>query len=657
MISSVTMKKFLVFFLIILASCAHKETIYKPIAFGEDIGRKQYNSLEQLYNEKKYESYINESSLFVKQYPQSKYAPDIFYKRGLTLLELQRNQLASKEFYIIINSYAPSKYYGSSLYHYVVNEYRQGNFNNAISVINRANLSNETITPSIRAGVFIIKGKIYSESNDIKALEAFMDAYKATDDLELKSKIKSMFLSQVEKQKIGVLEKLAKEAIDNELLSYVKFSLAEQHIQKGDVAKAKEVLVDFISSYPQHEYLAQAESYLSRLQYIDKVAPYTIGVVLPLTGRNALFGQKALMGIQFGSGIFGDKNNKLPIKLSIKDSQSDAEIARVAVEDLLQEDHVIAIIGPLGSDEAETVAMQSSMYGIPNINLSQKEELPSLGDYVFRMAMSNKNQIKRLVDYAMGRLSLTEFGIMYPEDKYGQELSKYFWDEVIKKGGKITAIESYEVQQSDFREQVRKLLGIHYIGTRMKEYNELKEALETDGQKRIKEVDLTLPPLKSFEALFIPDDAKIATQIASYLPYYGAKGIILMGPNTWNSPQLINRGQANVNGAIFVDGFTPLTVLTEGQMFIEEFKKAFNTTPGILEAQGNDSVNLLIDCMSSITSSNGEAGLNRKTLRDCVSNKGRFSGATGRMTVDNSGEIDKELFVLGVERGKIILKD
>mgnify|MGYP003591307954 CR=1 FL=1 len=60
--------------------------------------------------------------------------------------------------------------------------------------------------------------------------------------------------------------------------------------------------------------------------------------------------------------------------------------------------------------------------------------------------------------------------------------------------------------------------------------------------------------------------------------------------------------------------------------------------------------------MSRITSSNGEAGLNRNTLRDCISNKGMFNGVTGKMTVDNSREIDKELFVLGVEREKIILK-
>jgi ABC-type branched-subunit amino acid transport system substrate-binding protein len=293
------------------------------------------------------------------------------------------------------------------------------------------------------------------------------------------------------------------------------------------------------------------------------------------------------------------------------------------------------------------------MSGVPNISLSQKDELDGLGQYVFRMAMSNRNQIRRLVDYAMDKLGMAKFGVIYPEDKYGQELTKYFWEEVLKKGGDITAVESYETGQTDFRDQVKKILGVYYVGTRLAEYNDLKAQMQEDlsqnPKKKDKMKDLMLPPIQSFDALFIPDDARIAAQIAPYLPYYDAKGVILLGPNTWNSPQLISRGQNNVNGALFVDGFTSLTAITESRNFVKNFKDTFNATPGVLEAQAYDALNIVVAAMNNVT--------NRDAFRNNMTSIGAFTGATGKMKIEKNGDIDKQLFVLGVEKGKIILKD
>ena len=368
------------------------------------------------------------------------------------------------------------------------------------------------------------------------------------------------------------------------------------------------------------------------------------------------------MGIQLAAGVFGDnKNVKPPIKLAVMDSQSDPEVARMAVEKLMQEDHVLAIVGPLGNDEAGTTATQCSMSGISNISLSQRDDLDGLGQFVFRMAMSNRNQIRRLVDYAMDKLSMTRFGIIYPEDRYGQELTKYFWDEVLRKGGTITAVESYQTGQTDFREQVKKLLGVYYVGARLKEYSELKsqrEAEAGDDPKMLAKIkDLTLPPVNAFDAVFIPDDARIAAQIAPYLPYYDAKNIVLMGPNTWNSPQLITRGQDNVNGAVFIDGFTSLTAIPESRSFVKNFKDTFNANPGVLEAQAYDAMNIIVSAMNKAFSGNTPTSINRDIFKNYITNIGSFTGATGKMKIEVNGDIDKQLFVLGVEKGKIILKD
>ena len=388
-----------------------------------------------------------------------------------------------------------------------------------------------------------------------------------------------------------------------------------------------------------------------------------VGVLLPLTGKNAVYGSKTLLGIQLALGIFGNHKLNLPVRLAIMDTQSNPEVARLAVEKLVSEDKVISIIGPLGGDEAETVAKQCTLSGIPNIALSQKEDLDGLGKYVFRMSVTNRDQIKQLVHYAMNDKGFKRFGMLYPNDNYGQELSRYFWEEVLKEGGQITALEYYEPGQFDFRNEVKKLLGLYYIGARSTELKELQEAKDKEKElmstenKKKKDEEITLPPVKSFDAIFIPDDAKIAAQIAPYLPYYDAKGVVLLGTNTWNSYQLAARGGEHVEGAIFVDGFYSDLNASETKNFYKDFKEAYNSTPGILEAQGYDAGKLIFRVVDSITNG-GKAkdDVDRETFKQHIYSVGPFVGTTGKISFDEAGKIQKKLFILGIEKGKIILK-
>lgn len=576
----------------------------------------------------------------------------------------EQQPMGAKKKKTAISTTAPKVDTGNlAIYNQAVAEYKQGNSSKALSILNGADFNKTGADADTKIKIMVLKGTILSaNSESIDSFDSFAEAYAVTIDDGVRSKLKMSMLAEIDKIKTDDLESMERKYSGQDFNSYITFTLGERYIQKGNSIKAKEKFTRFQNLYPQHEYSIQVDTYMSRLKSTDQVDPYTVGVILPLTGKNSAFGQKSLMGIQLAAGVFGDaKNAKPPIKLAVMDSQSDPEVARMAVEKLMQEDHVLAIIGPLGNDEAGTTASQCSMSGIPNISLSQKDDLDGLGQYVFRMAMSNRNQIRRLVDYAMDKLSMTRFGIIYPEDRYGQELTKYFWDEVLRKGGEITAVESYQTGQTDFREQVKKLVGSYYVGARLKEYTELKTQLETEAgndlKKRAKVNDLTLPPVNAFDAIFIPDDARIAAQIAPYLPYYDVKGMVLMGPNTWNSPQLISRGQGNVNGAIFIDGFTSLTAIPESRSFVKNFKDTFNANPGVLEAQGYDAMNIIVSAMNKAFSGSASVSINRDTFRNYITNIGSFTGATGKMKIEENGDIDKQLFVLGVEKGKIILKD
>ena len=624
-------------------------------------GRVEYKEMQASYDAKEYEKYLDESSKFLVKYPTHEYNAEICYNRGMILLGLKRYSEASAEFTKVTKAHTSSEFYPQSLYYYALSEYKENNPNDSLKALSKLD-DVENIDKDLYTKSKMLSANIFAEQGDRKkALDYLSEFYTNSSDLESRAKVKVYALSIIDKMNTSELRGVESRYENTDWIDSIIFKLGEKYFDEESMGAARDRFSTIISSYPNSEYRLQAEAYLSRLEGADKSDPFTIGVILPLSGRNAAFGTKTLLGIQLAVGVFGTQKTKSPIKLSVMDSQSDPEVARLAVEKLLLEDKVSAIIGPLSGDEAESVAKQCSLSGVPNITLSQKDVIDGLGKYVFRMSMTNRGQIKRLVDYSMDELGLTKFGILYPNDNYGQELSRYFWEEVLKRGGEITAVEYYEPGQPDFRDEVRKLLGMYYVASRLPELRELEkqeeEKTKAEGATKNKKDKVELPPIVSFEGLFIPDDARVAAQISNYLPYYDARSVVLLGTNTWNSKRLISRGGTSVEGAVFVDGFYSNPSFEEGRNFYQDFKESFNSSPGILEAQGYDAGKLVSKAVESLTDGGRKKdAINREKLRKEISSMGSFTGATGKMFFDNSGEIQKELFVLSVNEGKIILK-
>ena len=628
-------------------------------------GKSEYSDLQLAYDAKEYDKYILESSKFLTKYPNSGYNAELCNKRGMLLLGMKKYEDASTELLKVIETYSSSEYYYSSLYYYAISQYKIGKPDKALDALKEmkkdASIDQDTYIKSR-----MLKANIFSEQGDRKkALDDLEEAYKESADLDSRSKIKVYAVSIIDKMDISELRSVESKYSNTDWADCILFKLGEKYFDEESTGAARDSFNTLVSSYPESEYKSQAEGYLGRLEGRDKADPFTIGVILPLSGRNAAYGMKTLSGIQLAVGVFGIQKVKSPIKLSVMDSQSDPEVAKMAVDKLLSEDKVSAIIGPLSGDEAESVAKQCSLAGVPNITLSQKENIEGLGKYVFRMSMTNRGQVKRLVDYSMDDLGLKTFGILYPNDSYGQELSTYFWEEVLKRGGEITAIEYYEPGRADFRNEVQKLLGLYYVGARLPELKELQEQAaekekkeqEEGIKKSAKKDEVKLPPIISFEGLFIPDDARVAAQIANYLPYYDARGVVFLGTNTWNSKRLISRGGESVEGAVFVDGFYSNPSFEEGKNFYDDFKASFNSSPGILEAQGYDAGRLVTKAVESLTDGGKKKdSINRESLRKEISSVGSFVGATGKISFNEKGEVEKELFVLSVDKGKIILK-
>ena len=392
----------------------------------------------------------------------------------------------------------------------------------------------------------------------------------------------------------------------------------------------------------------QAENYLNQVDSRRRVDPFTIGTVLPLTGRHAPIAQKTLRGLQLGLGVYGpDRGN---FKLAVVDSEGTPEGARRAVERLVTEDNVIAVVGSLLSREASAVAQKTEELGVPSIALSQKAGLTETGTYIFRNAVTSAMQVRELVRLAMDQLGMKRFALLYPNDSYGVEYANLFWDEVRARGGTIAGAQIYNPTETDFRGPIKRLVGTYYVEDRKAEY----QARLRDWYKRQKKIntresppDDILPAVVDFDAIFIPDTPKALGQIAPMLVYQGVSNIRLLGTNVWNSTELVRRGEKNVENALFVDTNMTNDPAFKNSKFFKDFVRTYGEEPGLFEAQGYETGLLLRETI-------GGGQRSRIGLAEGLNRVRQIQGAGGPLAMNDQRELIRPLTSFMVKDAQIM---
>ena len=361
---------------------------------------------------------------------------------------------------------------------------------------------------------------------------------------------------------------------------------------EGRYSEARSYLKKVVKNRPKSYIGNQAKKFLDQMNTRDKVNPRTIGIILPLSGRYSKIGYETLQGLQLALGVKGGKN-KEGLRLAIIDSRGKPEYARQGVKRLVEEDHVISIIGGFLSKTSYYGAIQAQELGVPFIALSQKEGLTDIGPFIFRNALTIESQMDKLIELTMSQMKFKKFAILYPNDPYGVKVSNIFWKKVKEKGGGITGAQTYPPGETDFSEPIRKLIGTFYLDDRKEEYRQRLRKWYRDQAKKGKRrkkppVDL-LPPIVDFDAVFIPDGIKAFGQIAPMLAYNDVNDVFLMGTNIWNTREFIQRGQNFVSKALFTDSFYKKDKNFVNSGFYKNYSKIFGEKPSGFSLLGYDS--------------------------------------------------------------------
>ena len=411
----------------------------------------------------------------------------------------------------------------------------------------------------------------------------------------------------------------------------------------------------------------------------SRFTPFSVGCVLPLSGSYAIYGQRALNGIELALSQSGEGGSGVPFNIIVKDSRSDPGAAVKAVDQLDQQ-KVGAILGPMFASEAAAESAQAR--GIPILVFTQREGVPDIGTYVFRNFITPEKQVRSLVAVAVNELGVRRFAILYPEENYGWRYMNLFWDQVIEQGGVVNGVEAYDPGGTDFAKPIKKLAGIFYdvpsdlseesiprlgppLLSLMTDPEPFQPNLIDDPVERISGIPLDRDtidslgrrsparddqwhPIVDFDAVFIPDAPKKAGLVIPQLAYYDIRDVYLLGTNLWNSKTLLDMSGDYMKSTLIVDGFFAESQSKRVQDFVAAFHDAYSRVPGIIEAMAYDSAMMVFQTMRQTATDS------RRDLKQALLHLSDYEGVSGRTGFAPNGEADQTLQVLRIKRGRFV---
>jgi branched-chain amino acid transport system substrate-binding protein len=364
---------------------------------------------------------------------------------------------------------------------------------------------------------------------------------------------------------------------------------------------------------------------------VDTTIPFNpnrIGCLVPINGQYAAYGRQVVHGVTMAAEEYNQRHPDQPITIVTKDTKDDAETTLQSYRELTRDQGVLGIIGPLSGLCLQAIAAPAEQMGVPLLSLTQPDEETAANPYVIHVFLDNRQMLKSLVQYCRSKLNFKSFAVLYPNDRYGQRLSKTFDEEVQAAGGSVVANIPYTSDSTDFQEPIQKLLK-----------TAAQSASPSDS------ISKGLP----FEALFIPDQARTVSLLAPQLPHHNVVGVQLLGSNLWANPELTTMGGLYVEQAIFPAAYYPGNPDPKVQRFEEQFKQLYQGSPSYLEAQAYDALKMLLYAMDHT-----RGPLQRSTVVDTLRQISRFDGITGTITFAGSAQPQRRYPILQVVNGQIV---
>jgi branched-chain amino acid transport system substrate-binding protein len=343
---------------------------------------------------------------------------------------------------------------------------------------------------------------------------------------------------------------------------------------------------------------------------------FTIGAVLPLTGDSSQWGipprngaELAIDEINSQGGVGG-----MTLRLQVEDDKC---IPREGISalDRLNLKNTKAVVGAVCSSVTLAIAPLVEQKKIVLISpASTNPEVTDAGEYVFRVAPSDTFRGTVFADYLYDEAGLTDVDFLYVDNAGGVGSRDAFKARFNARGGKVVREEPYPDDAMDLSLQIGNIIASESAAVVVVSYP--RDTVLILRQAR--ELGLKKPLFFQTEAM---EDASV----------------------------LQGAGEA-AEGSIYI-----LSAAGEGEVartFQQAYNARFGRDPELYAAEGYDAIKLIAEALRNQPP---DAIVSSDRIRDFLIGTKDWVGASGTLTFDKNGDVQKPMVIKQIRNGKPVI--
>jgi len=341
------------------------------------------------------------------------------------------------------------------------------------------------------------------------------------------------------------------------------------------------------------------------------VIAYTVGDAQICCGTPTLHAAElAEQKINIDGGV--DVNGKMNrVAVIVEGTDNTPEQVVAAAKRLINQENVVAIIGPQHSGEAIPVGEVAESSRIPMISpMSTNSKTTQGRPYVFRIGFLDELQGRTLARFAFEEISSRRAAVLYNIAKpYSRGLADIFKQTFTDLGGEVVSFESYTTGQDDFDDQLRAI-------------------------KQQKPDLLFLPNHNSDVLIQGPQARKLGI------------GAAFLGSDGWDETELA--GLSEFDGSYKSAHWSESINSKSNRLFLSEYRQLHDEDPNNTAALTYDAFGMIIEAIKLM----GKA--DPQSIKEGLYRLSPYWGLSGVIDFNDTGDPEKNVVILNFKDGKIL---
>lgn len=362
----------------------------------------------------------------------------------------------------------------------------------------------------------------------------------------------------------------------------------------------------------------------------DKAKTIKIGFNLPLTGDIPEVGEGSKNAAEMYLKDINDAGGlevggqKYPLEFVYMDNESKAESATNVALKLIDQEKVVAIIGPNSSKQAVPAGGTCNDNRVPMISPWSTNPNTTLDrPWVFRAAFLDPFQGPVVADFAAKKFGAKTSAVLFDvSNDYSKGLAEIFKSSWEAKGlGPVVAFESHGTKDQDFSAQLTTIIAANP------------------------------------DFIFVPDNynqVALIVQQARDLGYTGP----FMGSDAWGTPDLVKLCGEQCYGNYFSTHYAAAGAQGATKVFIDRYQEAYGSVPADYAALTWDSIGMMVEAIKNAGKVYDDPVEMRAAIRDGLAAIKSFDGITGSSKFDAQGDPIKCAVVVKIsDQGEFVFEE